>query len=61
VVALQAAELAMLRAGQPRALPTVSLPTAEQLRVWEPMQRLAEQRAALREARALSPLLPSAA
>jgi len=54
VVALQAAELAMLRAGQPRALPT-----AEQLRVWEPMQRLVEQRAAPRDARA-SPLLPSA-
>jgi hypothetical protein len=60
VVALQAAELAMLRAGQPLAIPTVSLPTAEQLWVWEPMQPLAEQRAALRNARASSPL-PSAA
>jgi hypothetical protein len=42
-------------------MPTVSLPTAEQLRVWEPMQPLAVQRASLRDALAAALPLPSAA
>jgi len=62
VAVLQAAELAMPLAGQPRTMPAWLL--AEQLPAWEPMQPLAVQPvrpAVTRDALATLPLLPSAA